>query len=222
MTRPLNIVLRYFKAINIFSISNKLRSPHELDLSSKYLQLFCGLPATLAGPMIRPSAAGHQRTLAQGGRSSLVAPQLSTPAPIWTTQVSTLTKSYRSFFLMWVMCFSLSVIRVYSFNRWIREFHLHISYWSPRDWSGSACESYRRLSGFWPMCVFLVPHVWVTHWHTAYKTAQTNREWTRWHPPVDGQWPPRQSLERRSCPRATYQQTLSGKSHLNFSQRNVE
>lgn len=69
-----------------------MRSPlgHGLDLSSTHLQLFCGLPVTLAGPMTRPSAVGHQRTLALGGRSSPAAPPPSTLDLTWTIQVRTL------------------------------------------------------------------------------------------------------------------------------------
>lgn len=65
-------------------------SSDDLDISSTYLQILCGLPATSAGPMTRPSADGHQRTLALGGRSSPAAPRPSTLALTWTTQVRTL------------------------------------------------------------------------------------------------------------------------------------
>lgn len=82
-------------------------------------------------------------------------------------------------------CFSLSVNKVHSFNRWIREFHLHISDGSSRDRSGSARESSGQLPGLWPVCVLLVPHVWVAHWHSSHQTAQTNWEWTCWHPSMD-------------------------------------
>lgn len=66
---------------------------HDLDLSSSRLQLFCGLPATSAGPMTRPSAAGRQRTLALGGRSSPAAPRPLTLDLTWTTQVRTLRRT---------------------------------------------------------------------------------------------------------------------------------
>lgn len=51
------------------------------------LQHFSGLTVTLAGPMIRHSAAGHQRTQAPGGKSSPVVPQLLTLGLTWTIQV---------------------------------------------------------------------------------------------------------------------------------------
>lgn len=56
-------------------------------LFSMCLQLFCGLPVTLAGLMTLHSAAGHQKTQARGGRSSLVAPLPLTLGLTWTIQV---------------------------------------------------------------------------------------------------------------------------------------
>lgn len=58
--------------------------------SSTHLQLFSGLPVTLAGPTTHPSAAGHQRTLALDGRSSPVAPPPLTLGLTWTIQVRAL------------------------------------------------------------------------------------------------------------------------------------
>lgn len=60
------------------------------DLFFRTFQLSFGLPATLVGHTTRPSAAGHQRTLAFGGRSSPAANLPTTPDPPWTTQVRTL------------------------------------------------------------------------------------------------------------------------------------
>lgn len=61
-----------------------------LTFSFALLQLSFGLPATSAGHTTRPSAAGRQRTLAFGGRSSPAANLPTTPDPPWTTQVRTL------------------------------------------------------------------------------------------------------------------------------------
>lgn len=110
----------------------------------------------------------------------------------------------------------LSVKQVILSNRWIREFHLHLSDGSARVRGGSAGQPRRQLPGFGPVRVILVPHVRVAHRHTAHKTAQTDSWWTSWHPAVDGQWTPGQPLEGRSCPSATHQQTLPGKSKLTY------
>lgn len=69
-------------------------------MSSICFQRFSGLPATSVGPMIRPSAAGHQRTLVPDGKSSPVAPQLSTLVLTWTTQVSAYTEKKKTIKLL--------------------------------------------------------------------------------------------------------------------------
>ena len=187
-----------------------------VTLSLTFLQLFCGLPATSAGPMTHPSAAGLQTTLGRGGRSSPAAHPRSTQGLTWTTQVRTenvwpaAVRAGHIHFKPSV--FVLSVIQVILSNRRIREFHLHLSDGSARG--GSAGQPRRQLPGFRSVRVILVPHVRVAHRHIAYKTAQTDGWWTSWHPAVDGQWTPGQPLEGRSCPSAAHQQTLSGESKL--------
>lgn len=177
---------------------------------SFFTQLFSGLPATLAEPMIRPSAAGHRRTRDLGGRSSPAARLPSTSDPTWTTQVSTsddrLTIS-DTVHVAFYLCVADTRALHY---RWTGEFHLHLSNQPPRDRGGSTRQPRGRLPGLGPLCVVLVPHVWATHRHTTHQAAQANGEGTCRCPTVDSQRTPRTPLEGRSCPRATHQQALSG------------
>lgn len=109
----------------------------------------------------------------------------------------------------------LSVIQVLLCFRWIWELHLHLGNRLPRDRGGSVGQSSGQLPRLRPVCVLLVPYVWVAHWHTAYQTTQTDNWRTSWRIALDGQWSSRQPLERGQSPCATHKQTLSGK--LQFS-----
>lgn len=53
--------------------------------------------------------------------------------------------------------------------------HLHPSHWNTEERSGAAGQSGYFGSGLGSVPLLLVPHVWLTHWHSAHQAAA--REW---------------------------------------------
>lgn len=88
--------------------------------------------------------------------------------------------------------------------------HLHPSDWCAEERSGAAHKSGCFGSGLGSVPVFLVSHVWLTHWHSAHQAAAWERAWNSWRAALDSEWASGQPLERGSCADPTFKQSLSG------------